>query len=362
MPPPVTPSPHRFVTKKEATVRKPATTVPLAREGIPPRSTPQFNVTPRFHFSSTPRPTGTQTCSAATPSASRYLTPAHRTPKEHRQGVIDTLSDDDLHDSIERDTSDHELEYGTAIADVDDYHAIEAPSAKRRRLSSSPAKEEEEHSYDKADVTHEDSFSSSAPFLPSPPAGLRRAIPTAASRFLTPAPPSTPAPSTANQSTFRKPPPFRPPDPSELAQSHSNPLPEQFSPHSKGRKYIPGGLAAELQSWLFNVESAIPSHIGQRSKEDPWLVRIVVDEVSGSAMAGMTLVSGRRVHVDDRSRMVDHLGGVRVVLAGEGQGTGLQRGTKCEVGKTVGIKGPVWEVILEGVKWGVGVDWKVLPG
>ena len=31
-----------------------------------------------------------------------------------------------------------------------------------------------------------------------------------------------------------------------------------------------------------------------------------------------------------------------------------------QVGKTVGIKGPVWEVMIDGVKWGVGVDWKVL--
>lgn len=349
-------------------MRRPAPVAPSVAEGNPPRSTPQFSVTPRFHFTSTPKPAAVHNNSAATPSASRYLTPAHRTPREHRQDVIDTLSDDDLadaYDSIERVESDHELEYGTASADEDDDYTIEAPNAKRRRLSSSlveEVEEAEEHSDDDAaDISHEDSLSSSAPLLQSPQGTLRRAIPTAASRFLTTAPPSTPAIPTANQSTFRKPPPFRPPDPSELAPSPSNPLPEQFSPHSRGRKYIPGGLAAELQSWLFDIETAVPSHVSQRNKEDTWLVMIIVDEVIGSGMAGMTLISGRQVQHEDGNRMDDHLGVVRAILAGEGQGTGLQRGIKCEVGKTVGIKGPVWDVALEGVKWGVGVEWKVLP-
>jgi hypothetical protein len=39
----------------------------------------------------------------------------------------------------------------------------------------------------------------------------------------------------------------------------------------------------------------------------------------------------------------------------------LQKGSKVELGKRVGITGPVWEVMIEGIKWGVGVDWKVLP-
>ena len=108
-----------------------------------------------------------------------------------------------------------------------------------------------------------------------------------------------------------------------------------------------------------NIESAIPSNGAQRSRDDPWVVKMLIGEVSGGSKFGMTLVRGRHVR-----EVGDGIGGergvVKVILAGEGMGEGLQKGTKVEVGKTVGIKGPVWEVVVEGEKWGVGVDWKVL--
>jgi hypothetical protein len=114
-----------------------------------------------------------------------------------------------------------------------------------------------------------------------------------------------------------------------------------------------------VRDWLVNLESAIPAATGQRAKDDSWIVRIVVDEVSGGGSAGITLVRGRQIHCDDEQEVIDDVA-VQVILAGEGSGSGLQRGSKAEVGERVGIKGPVWEVLLEGQKWGVGVDWKVL--
>lgn len=73
------------------------------------------------------------------------------------------------------------------------------------------------------------------------------------------------------------------------------------------------------------------------------------------------MVRGRHINSGNgEGEMVDHLGYVQVILAGEGQGSGLQRGEKVERGRMVGIRGPVWEVFVGGVKWGVGVDWKVL--
>jgi hypothetical protein len=139
-----------------------------------------------------------------------------------------------------------------------------------------------------------------------------------------------------------------------------------------------GGLASEVRDWLLHLESAVPtsrpppssSHTtqGQRAKdgEEKWIVRIVIDSLTGGGRAGMTLIRGRQVHssVNGEEEVVDSLGEVKVILAGEGGGRGvaggLLRGGKVEVGKMVGIKGPVWEVVLEGVKWGVGVDWRVL--
>ncbi|TVY57719.1 hypothetical protein LSUE1_G008651 [Lachnellula suecica] len=353
-PPPVTPSPHRFVIKKEAPARK----TPLAQEQRPQPSSQQFKATPRFTVSSTPRPTASQSYPSATPSASRYLTPGRNTQKERE--VIEVSSSDDrtrdVHDSIETEGLDQELEY--LSADLEDDYMLEEPVAKRRRLSSTPAElKEENHSDIELDNAPQASNSSSVQLLSSPPAAPRRAINSAASRFRTPAPPSTPAPSNSNQPAFRKPPPFRPPDPSEQPASQKDPLPDHFSPQKGGRKYIAGGLAAELQGWLVNIESTIPANAG-RNREDPWLVKIVVDEVSGGARTGMTMIRGRQIKAEDG--MIDEGTETKVILAGEGTLTGLQRGSRVEMGKMVGIKGPVWEVVLEGEKWGVGVDWKVL--
>lgn len=345
--------------KKERKVRQ----TPLAQEHTPAPST-QFKSTPRFTFPSTPRPIASQSLPRATPAATRYLTRASKTPKNH--DLIESFSGHDVQDSIE--TEDQEINQEYVSADEEDDYKIEERASKRRRISSSPELVDEVDGKDE-ELPHlpsdtQDSVSSSLPILSSPPAP-RRPITTTAPRFITstPAPPATPQPSAA-KTAFLKPHRFRPPDPSENAQGASDPLPEQFSPHRKGQHYVHGGLAAEVRDWLVNIESLIPSKEAER-KDDEWLVRIVVDEVSGGgteSQARMTMVKGRQVHSrGGEGEMVDAVGEVRVMLAGEGQVTGIQRRSVVEKGKTVGIKGPVWEVVIDGMKWGVGVDWKVLP-
>ncbi|KAH6674307.1 hypothetical protein B0J14DRAFT_540037 [Halenospora varia] len=363
MPPPVTPSPHRFVIKKDAPIRR----TPLVQEHKPPppSTQPQFKSTPRFHVSSTLRPTSTQNYASATPSALRYVTPARKAPVEQDVDIPSSDSTNhNVHDSIEVDEEEQEEDEETGYSyEEEDEYLLDEPTPKRRRLSSTPI-EPPHHTSDPPPKDH----SSPLPILSSPPAQTTRR-PTAASRFKTPFPPhfppSTPS-STINQTTqtpFRKPPPFRPPDPSSPTQINPDPLPEQFSPHGKGRKYVPGGLAAELQGWLFNVESSIGTHTGQRGRSgaDAWLVRVVVDEVCGGVRSGMTLVRGRQVHggEEGEGKMVDD-GEARVILAGEAAMSGLQRGKGVEVGSVVGIKVPVWEVVVEGERWGVGVEWKAL--
>jgi hypothetical protein len=235
---------------------------------------------------------------------------------------------------------------------------VETRSPKRRRLSSSLTPSHLEPLF-------EPSSSASLPILSSPPqAPVKRAIPPSASRFITQAPASSQqvASNIPGQHAFRKPPVFRPPSPS-ATQNQNDPLPEQFSPHGKGKKYIPGGLAAELQGWLFNIEST--SHTSTKSKNDEWPIRIIVDEISGDQRNGITMISGRQIHSMDTSDggsrgMAATIGEVQVILAGEGQVTGLQKGDKVALRCVVGIKGPVWEVVLEDGKWGVGCDWKVL--
>jgi hypothetical protein len=299
-----------------------------------------------------------------TPSVSRYLTAAQpRTQKESE--IIDEDEDEDeddipfdVHDSIETDGLEQERSsnHGSAIDENDDYK-IEEPSPKRRRISLCP-KDELDIEGDSAIQDYEESFSSSLPILSSPPAPR----PSKAHKFLL----STPGPQFASQSTepaqtFLKPPRFQPPDPTSTQQARSDPLPEHFSPHRRGQKYLPGGLAAEVRDWLVNLESALPSTSTQRSRtDDTWLVKLLVDDISGGLKDGMTLIRGHQVLSDDEGKMVKTLSEVKAVLAGEGQHIGLQRGTPIAIGKIVGIKAPVWEVMLEGVKWGVGVDWKVL--
>ncbi|TAQ89387.1 hypothetical protein B7494_g2267 [Chlorociboria aeruginascens] len=346
-PPPVTPSPHRFVIKKKPPPRKP----PLPSQQTPRPSAQQFNATPRFIFSSTPRLAGAQNVPEPTPSASRYLTPARRVLEED---IIEPSSDDlieHVRESIENGGRD--VDMGDISNELEDDYNTDVPSPKRRRISTSPIVEDHRDVLEGTDADH---FDSSQPIVSSPPIP-RRPISTTAPRFLsTPGPSSTPQ-NEAHDNPFLKPPRFQPPD-SLPAQSPKDPLPEQFSPHRRGQKYVAGGLAAEVRDWLINIDSAVPPST-QKSKDDPWIVRIGIEEISGDGKRGITLVRGRKM-LSDEGGGSDKLASIKIILAGEGARTGLQKGAKVEIGKVVGIKGPVWEVVIEGEKWGVGVDWQVL--
>ncbi|PQE05749.1 hypothetical protein CJF31_00004479 [Rutstroemia sp. NJR-2017a BVV2] len=370
-PPPATPSPHRFVIKKQP----PPPRSQLAHESTSrPGATQQFNATPRFTLSSTPRPTATQNVSSSTPAVARYVTPARPRLKSY-ESIEDPSEDpsDDLPDgvygSIEQDEPHTDVELSEV--DTDDGYEIDTRAPKRRRISPSPISPE--YGTNEDEVTNENIASSPIPILSSPIARYTLPPSTSKPKFLLstplPASTSTPQPSNPIAHPFHKPPRFRPPDPDEQSHSTTDPLPEQFSPHRKGQKYIPGGLAAEVRDWLMNLDSALPAHAGRgKVKEEVWLVRVRVEEVTGGGRAGMSLVRGRQVGRESGSgsgsegltKVVDGLERVKVILAGEGAGVGLQRGKRVEVGKVVGIKGPVWEVVVEGEKWGVGVDWKVL--
>lgn len=292
----------------------------------------------------------------------RYLTPARLQTQKDRE-IIEDEADEillDVDDSTETDSQEQGrgLDHGSLMKIEDDDYNAGKPSAKRRKISLS-LEDKLDVEGDSAIENYEGNFTSSIPILSSPPAPRHSKAP----RFIF----STPAPQTASQATeasqtFLKPPRFRPPDPSSTQQIQTDPLPEHFSPHRRGQKYVPSGLAAEVRDWLVNLESTLPSTSTQKKdrENDPWLVKVLVDEISGNDRDGMALVRGRQVLATGNGKMVAALESVRVILAGEGQHAGLQKGAPLAIGKTIGIKGPVWEVVLEGMKWGVGVDWKVL--
>ncbi|KAK2025290.1 hypothetical protein LX32DRAFT_624746 [Colletotrichum zoysiae] len=149
------------------------------------------------------------------------------------------------------------------------------------------------------------------------------------------------------QPTFRRAPRFKV---SDAEASRREGLPEAFSPQRRGAKYVAGGLAAELQSWLAEVR-------GWTGGDRPagLVMDIVIDELRAGNR--MYLVNGRRLVGDGEAG--EEIA-ARLMLAGEGRLTGLGQKAAVVVGSTVAISQPAWEVELDGSRWVVACDWAVL--
>lgn len=119
-------------------------------------------------------------------------------------------------------------------------------------------------------------------------------------------------------------------------------LPEAFSPQRRGAKYLPNGLAAQLQSWLSEVKG------WEGTQDAESVLRIVVDDVNPG---------GHMYLVRARPNRSDEVKGY--ILAGEGKLTGLGRRAVVNVGSVVVIEEPVWEVNLAGELWTVGCNWSI---
>lgn len=172
--------------------------------------------------------------------------------------------------------------------------------------------------------------------------------------------PSLPRPSTsAQQPTFQKAPRFKPIEAPEGGPRYGDPLPDAFSPHRRGAKYIPGGLALSVRDWFVDVWAGAAQ---KRDGEGEWITRILVDGVQGSA--GMTLVTGRYVVREDGEPSVadeKDTRNARVVLTGSQKLVGLERGLEARPGSVVGVGRPSWEVVVPGQgRWGVVCEWAVL--
>lgn len=120
-------------------------------------------------------------------------------------------------------------------------------------------------------------------------------------------------------------------------------LPVAFSPRRRGQKYVAGGRAAQLQSWLSEVR-------GWDGEPRDAAARIVVEQVRPGSR--MYLVRGRE-HEGRRAR------GKGYLLAGEGRLTGLERRADVRMGSVVVLEEPVWEVDLMGESWTVVCNWSV---
>ena len=136
--------------------------------------------------------------------------------------------------------------------------------------------------------------------------------------------------------------------PSPAPSEPSEPLPETFSPHKRGQKFVPGGLASTVQQWVIETgEAAVQSRKGQGYLlGEEWISRVRIEEIGG---AGPFTVKG----------MTSSGAAVAMLLAGAGPSAD-DGGRVFAAASVVGVKAPVWELEMEGRNWTVAVDWKIL--
>jgi hypothetical protein len=235
----------------------------------------------------------------------------------------------------------------------------------------------------------------------------RRVSPPSSPTLQEPSEPSTPVPA-SNTTThrFRVPPPRTPvPFPSIAAVATSTPatapqrphfilpalptsppklsrpLPEIFSPSRKNGKYIHGGLASTVTSWIIetaNTGFAAQDRVGvvwRREREDGVKLRIRVSGISRGGdqghnedeaecyAGGVVFVRGdTEPGTYDNSR-AEGVGSdnspTRVLLAGQGGARGSE-GVLVKTGSIIGIRTPMWDIDVGEDKWTVAVDWVLL--
>lgn len=385
-PPPATPTPHRFLVPKRS---QPRQETPKALQS----GGQQFQVTPRFSLHSTPRGPG-----GGGPShpSSSLRTPApgsagagvfFRPTPRNTDPINDIISSSppfaeqsagegsNRHDPIEIEADVHvdsdvdAVPESSPVRESSDYGRsndgeeeeedsdVGGRSPKRRRISISssfgigdegpsqhdPEGSLEDHTMHDGDATI---FQSSLPdYEPANNEDMDATTPLA-SRL------------SAQQPTFQKAPRFKPIEMPE-GSGRSEPLPDAFSPHRKGAKYVPGGLAAEVRDWFVDVWAGTNAGGARRGGEE-WLAMIQVDEVR--AAPGMTLVTGRHVQDDDPANDADPgLRSMRIMLAGSPRLSGLAKREDVRVGSVLGVGRPTWEVALaDQGRWAVVCEWAVL--
>ncbi|KAI7277245.1 hypothetical protein KC343_g2421 [Hortaea werneckii] len=135
---------------------------------------------------------------------------------------------------------------------------------------------------------------------------------------------------------------------SDTGQESSEPLPDVFSPHRRGDKFVPGGMAATMQTWILQTGQAAIQGRKQQAfqRADDCSARLKVEELLGQ---GPYTAKART------------MGGTatNILLAKDLNVSGDSR-VSVVVGHVVGIRAPSWQVEIEGEMWLVAVDWKII--
>ncbi|MCJ1249526.1 hypothetical protein MMC30_006752 [Trapelia coarctata] len=346
MAPPATPSPHRFVAPRPS---KPPSS--LRKQFAPGPSSSQFAPTPKFSLRSSD--TGDARAEAGTSPLTERKGRVAAFKLKKGEEIEDAEAGDEERVSEMREVGDGEEEEVSAAlhepTGTRTSRTAHPQRALKRRRSSATTAANAAESTSTILISDDDEDARSTSSTQSEP---NDQDPTS----------SRPLPQRPPRFTFHPPhpPPNRPTTPprpafilpTPTAAEPSYPLPEAFSPHRRGAKYLPGGLAATTRGWILSIESTLPSHAHPRpsfsasanaAREGEWAARIKVEECRDGGEC--VLVWGLGMEGDGEAQ--------RWVLVG---GKGVRRGD------VVGVGRPVWGVQVwgDGERWSVGVEWRVL--
>ena len=324
----------------------------------------QFAAPPKFAFgSSDKKPTATEHSSRRPPLSSSPFT----------SGLINRHDEDIEEPSLKHGQEDVRRPYRPSYFDVD--QEIEVPQAdneasilssatpsKRRRLLQPPIS-----NVDQISISSSPSSSGSPPMIPQPVGLTSPADPS------TP-PPFHPRPNFTNTSThprfhFALPTHSSPPStstkPSFLLPAVPQSPPSSFStalssPHRRGQKYLPGGLASTVREWVFETsqDATRGNLVRSRKAEDKWDLVLQAADVKSinNVGEGMTLLKGMASSDGRLSKSKWILMGKPKIKSSE-----EMDGSRMSVGVNVAIKKPTWDLIFLGdEKWQVGVEWTVI--
>ncbi|OMP82881.1 hypothetical protein BK809_0001072 [Diplodia seriata] len=413
-----TPSARRFVARRDqnqappqAAVRssaahaaspQPQAHAPAQPDVVTPsqqfKPTPRFSIAPsRPKFSSTPRPAHPGGLSQPTRTediADAEIPSVSRRPRP-RLRKVESIHDDSQEGSKEHTGQDEEMIYD-AVAEEDaflveklDEHptrgqkeqsaspsdggfaeptAAEEQPPKRRRLTPRPGLIPEPSI--STGTTDPVKMDAGSPVLGSPPQSSR--VPRFRVPGHSPAFPPTgmmePASAQLVGSRHRNPFLLHPTRPGAIglaSDANATPLPEHFSPHRRSQKFLPGGMADVVRTWVLSVGQSgslagtASTQTGQRTDRTPrtnqpskFHVTECVEERPGDRL---TLVSGR---TDARSLVEgEESSSARAILVGPAK----RNSRTPNVGDDITVLPPNWEIEVgqHGEKWLVGVDWRV---
>lgn len=248
------------------------------------------------------------------------------------------------------------------------------PPAKRRRLAPNPDLTPRQKTTTKqADPTKTDN---SVEILESPPRGgkaprfrLPGQTPVSTTSMTSLEPPSTQSVSSRPRNPFLLPPNKYGMAGSGLDASAITPLPEHFSPHRRSQKFVPGGMADVVRSWILSVghggfqadtANHQPRQRIERTPRPGQPARIQVtertEEKSGHRLKFVAGQATARTR-SSATQNEESSSSIRAVLVGPAKDSSRD----VKVGDDVAIAPPTWEVEVgpHEEKWLVVVDWNV---